>query len=505
MAMYTPVTNKLYPSFLAFSCSLLNLEIIEENQPIKREIYTKYPGLKFYCDISFEEQMKLLTPDVLDEIYTIVKTIYYKHRANKSKFDTDLCFLHEVLTHEKFGIFTMMKTGLPIKIVVEFTKIEGYVNKCIRNRALKIAMEYTKIIYIHTDNDDIFSENSLYDAPKNPMEELEEQDNSSIHEDLKIIPSHTYLKHIINLNADIKTNEANLYYTFLSKTATLLKHDTFESLLPSTTNKITPFLMLYHPQLFQERLFSLIEIQQTFLRPHAAIILHWQETTEIRNNLKSNNCDFENECDVSKNYRNYLTWLCYSTTDTYNENIKYPQVHRDTLGKNALRCNGDICIAMLISLIIGMIEPDIFSCHFDYPVEYKEMLTKMFAKAKISLLSLKDVTDDDFLLRVKYFHRLLRIPKYTEALQRLELAIYKDHHMKIDTTANFQTRFEETKSAIKRLQKTDADVERLLVELTRIFYSKDNQQYHDFLNQTSKSVVSRFLTKYLQFMLCITY
>ena len=498
--MHTQVTNKSYTPFHIFCCSLIKLNTTDENRQKKREIQKTHPDIKFFGDISYDEQMGLLTQEVLKTIYHTVKKIYKKHSINRVNFGSKKSFFNTFCTDDEFGLFTMMQIGLPIKMVVDLTKIDGYVLVCIRNNAQKIAMRYPRTIPL-PDMDIFHNVNHTYDLchiPLNPEEELEEQEKSNIHDKLKILPSHTHLEPIINFSSDMKTKKSSMFFSLLLKMGTLLNQDIPESHLPSTINKFLPFIMLHQPKLFHLSLSSLIEKQHVFLRPKTEIISLWQETTEIRNNIKSKNPTLG---DIEKDYRNFLTWLCYSTTETYDKDIKYPQVHRDTFGKNALRCNGDICIGILISLIIGMIEPDIFSCHFDYPFEYKQMLAKMFAKVKISL-SLKDVTEQEFLSRVKYFHTLLRKSKYTEALIRLEKVIFKTH-MQIDTNSNFQSMFEKNKSAIKRLQKTDADVERLLLELTRIFYCKDNQQYDDFLNQITSSTVTRFLTKYLQFMSCL--
>ena len=78
------------------------------------------------------------------------------------------------------------------------------------------------------------------------------------------------------------------------------------------------------------------------------------------------------------------------------------------------------------------------------------------------------------------------------------------YHIQTYTTDDFETRFKKTKTAVKKLQNTDENVKQLIILLAQLFYCKDNQEYNEASSNQQKSIATRFLTKYIQFMLCIT-
>ena len=73
-------------------------------------------------------------------------------------------------------------------------------------------------------------------------------------------------------------------------------------------------------------------------------------------------------------------------------------------GKNAIRSHGDLCMGTLVFLVLGITLPHIYK-RFDYPTEYKLSLFTALANSKNSLQSLKSVTNEAFLLRVKSIHK----------------------------------------------------------------------------------------------------
>ena len=67
----------------------------------------------------------------------------------------------------------------------------------------------------------------------------------------------------------------------------------------------------------------------------------------------------------------------------------------------------------------------------------------------------------------------------------------------------FEERFLQCKKDFRNLKRNNDDVSRLIMELTRTFYSKDEEQYQEFPMKRDSNLETRFVTKYLQIMLCL--
>ena len=137
-------------------------------------------------------------------------------------------------------------------------------------------------------------------------------------------------------------------------------------------------------------------------------------------------------------------------------------------------------------------------CGSVIPTEYKLSLFKALTNSKNSLPSLKNVTNEAFLLRVKSIHKLLRKKSYFNALCTMENIIFN-----ISKNQTFEERFIQCKKVLRKLRRNNDDVSRLVMELTRTFYAKNEVQYQEFPMKRDSNLETRFVTKYLQIMLCL--
>ena len=68
---------------------------------------------------------------------------------------------------------------------------------------------------------------------------------------------------------------------------------------------------------------------------------------------------------------------------------------------------------------------------------------------------------------------------------------------------NLEERFIQCKKELRVLRRDNSDVSELIMELTRTFYAKDEEQYQEFPMKRDSNLETRFVTKYLQVMLCL--
>jgi hypothetical protein len=73
----------------------------------------------------------------------------------------------------------------------------------------------------------------------------------------------------------------------------------------------------------------------------------------------------------------------------------------------------------------------------------------------------------------------------------------------VGKNTTFEERFRQCKKDLRQLRRDNDDVSRLIMELTRTFYAKDEEQYHEFPMKRNANLETRFVTKYLQIMLCL--
>ena len=140
----------------------------------------------------------------------------------------------------------------------------------------------------------------------------------------------------------------------------------------------------------------------------------------------------------------------------------------------------------LVFLVLGITLPHIYKPSFDYPTEYKLSLFTALANSKNALQSLKSVTNEAFLLRVKSIHKLLRKNSYFNALCTMEQIIFN-----VEKNQNFQERFIQCKKELRNLKRDNDDVSELIMELTRTFYAKDEEHYQEFPMKRDSNLETR--------------
>ena len=479
-----------YDPLHQFCVSLL----IIENKDIKYNILQKYPHLRFHVDTTEQDRMDLLTPDVLQSITAPIAYVYKKNKRNAYIFDGLEDFLSEVLTNDEHGIFYIIHTGIRIRrIEIDIEKIIGYVYIVIKNVALKIATRNTQNIdvqltldnthYIQSQLSDPENyrliQNSMYNITPDSLDIVEHSLDKD-YQDIQLQKLHSYriLQSKIDFTTDMYVILGTLFYQLIQSQVEQLKSRVADSFLLTTQNKFIPYLLLNHPTLVTRVLLQNHQISQ---RHVTELYNLWLSTTEQRNKIISN------DCNTQKEYRKYLTWLCNGNSDSFGKNTQISSKKQDTFGKNAIRSHGDLCAGTLMSLVLGITIPHIYQSSFDYPTEYKLSLFKALTSSKNSLQSLKYLTNEAFLLRVKSIHKLLRKNSYFNALCTMESIIFN-----VSKNQTFEERFIQCKKDLRNLRRHNDDVSKLVMELTRTFYAKDEEQYNEFPMKRNSNLETRF-------------
>ena len=490
-----------YDPLHQFCVSLL----IIENKDIKYNILQKYPHLRFHVDTTEQDRMDLLTPDVLQSLTAPIAYVYKKNKTNAYIYDGLEDFVSEVLTNDEHGIFYIINSGIRIRrIEIDIEKIVGYVYIVIKNVALRIATRNTQNIDVQLTLDNThyiqaqlsnpenyrLLHNSMYNLAPDSLDIVEHSLDKD-YQDIQLQKLHSYrfLESKIDFRKDMYVILGTLLYQLIQSQVEQLKSQVGDSYLLTTQNKFVPYLLLNHPTLITK---VLLQNPHTSQRPVREIYSLWLSTTEQRSKIISN------DCNTQKEYRKYLTWLCHGNSNSFGKNTQISSKKQDSFGKNAIRSHGDLCTGILISLVLGITLPHIYKPSFDYPTEYKLSLFKALTNSKNSLPSLKKVTDEAFLLRVKSIHKLLRKNSYFKALCTMENIIFN-----ISKNQTFEERFIQCKKALRKLRRNNDDVSRLVMELTRTFYATNEEHYNEFPMKRDSNLETRFVTKYLQTMLCL--
>jgi hypothetical protein len=495
-------TTSIHTPLHAFCTSIL----IIENSDIKENLLLQYPDLRFHDDLNINERMALLTTSVTESLLRPIGNVFHKNRKNALVYESIEDFFSEVLTNDEHGIFYIIETGIRIRrITIDIEKIIGYVYIVIKNIAIKIATknttnineqltleneQYIQAQFASPENHMLF-QNSLYEQIPDTLDVIQSKlDKEQQHIEKQILPAHHILSGTINFNADIFSYLISIFYRLIQVQVDLLEKQVPDGLLLTTLNKFISFVLLNNRNLVSK---YLLEHQTTFKRPGLEIYELWKSTKDIRNTI------IEQDCKSQIRYRKYLTWLCFEENHDFVEELQLSSTKQDSFGKSVIRSYGDLSTGILISLVIGVSAPDIFDTDFNYPTQYKQSLFKTLGQSKNSLLSLKKIEEEEFLKRVKYFHQILRQESYLNALIELENIVYSAHK-----NQNFKNLFAQTKKEIQKQKVQNPDLSLLIMEMTRLFYSKDEESYSIFPKTRPSNLETRFLTKYLQFMLCLS-